>query len=290
MKKRTILSILILSLFFQSKAFTNKSDSSQAKKEQKALQHEVTVTLKLVQVYVTDKKGDPIIDLTRADFILYDNGKLQTITDFEKHTLVLPVKKTEKKIEEKLEEIELAPSKKIPSRMNRKFILLLDISSNDLLGVTESKKVALHFIHTQLQPSDEIGIFSYSPLKGLIVHEYLTSDHKKVIEAIKRIKDVPGVVDEEGGGITLKQERMRAKAEAGLGSESSTTTGMTRNVSPEIEFQKYKANNFIDGIKELAKSLRYIPGYKNIILFSAGIKKSFFMKETIQDYAVNLKT
>ncbi|NQT80059.1 MAG: VWA domain-containing protein [Candidatus Aminicenantes bacterium] len=276
MKKRTILLILILSLFFQTKAFTSKPDSSQAKKDQKALQHEVTVTLKLVQVYVTDKKGDPITDLTKADFILYDNGKLQAITDFEKHNLALPVKKTEKKIEEKLEETELAPSKKIPSRMNRKFILLLDIDSNDLLGVAKSKKAAFHFIETQLQPSDEIGIFSYSPLKGLIVHEYLTSDHKKVIEAIKSIKDVPGVVDEEGGGMTLMQERMRAEAEAGLGSESSTTTGMTRNVDPEIEFLKYKANNFIDGIKELAKSLRYIPGYKNIILFSAGIKKELF--------------
>jgi len=273
MKKSVFLLILILSLFFQTKAFTNKSDSLQAKKDQKALQHEVTVTLKLVQVYVTDKKGNPITDLTKADFILYDNVKLQTITDFEKYFIDRP----EKKVEEKLEKTELTPSQKIPSRMNRKFILLLDIDSNDLLGVAESKKAALHFIDTQLQPSDEIGIFSYSSLKGLIVHGYLTSDYKKVREAIKRIKDVPGVVDEEGSVMTLMMERMRADAEAGLGLESSTTTlAMTGYVEPEIEFLKYKAHNFIDVVKELAKSLRYIPGYKNIILFSAGIKKELF--------------
>jgi len=273
MKKSVFLLILILSLFFQTKAFTNKSDSLQAKKDQKALQHEVTVTLKLVQVYVTDKKGNPITDLTKADFILYDNVKLQTITDFEKYFIDRP----EKKVEEKLEKTELTPSQKIPSRMNRKFILLLDIDSNDLLGVAESKKAALHFIDTQLQPSDEIGIFSYSSLKGLIVHGYLTSDYKKVREAIKRIKDVPGVVDEEGSVMTLMMERMRADAEAGLGLESSTTTlAMTGYVEPEIEFLKYKAHNFIDVVKELAKSLRYIPGYKNIILFSAGIRKELF--------------
>jgi len=41
---------------------------------QKPLQHEVSVTLKLIQVYVTDKKGKPVQDLEKADFIVYDNG------------------------------------------------------------------------------------------------------------------------------------------------------------------------------------------------------------------------
>ena len=58
--------------------------------DQQELQQEVTVTLKLVQVYVTDKKGNPVTDLSQEDFELYDKGKLQKITDFEQHVLSLP--------------------------------------------------------------------------------------------------------------------------------------------------------------------------------------------------------
>ena len=54
------------------------------------LQHEVTVTLKLIQVFVTDANGKPALDLERSDFVITDNGKPQTITDFEKHVLALP--------------------------------------------------------------------------------------------------------------------------------------------------------------------------------------------------------
>jgi hypothetical protein len=47
----------------------------EAEKTRAALQHEVTVTLKLIQVTVTDKKGNPVSDLHKDEFVLYDNGK-----------------------------------------------------------------------------------------------------------------------------------------------------------------------------------------------------------------------
>jgi len=244
-KKKIFLLILLLFFAVQPNIHGLESESPQAKKEQEALQHEVVVTLKLVQVFVTDKKGNPITDLTKDDFILYDNSKLQTITDFEKHILAQPEKKIEKKAEEKLEETELASSQKVPVKMNRKFFLLLDLERNDGLGIIDSKKAALHFMDTQIQPTDEVGVFSNSQIGGLTVHEYLTTDHEKAKEAIKRIKGFPGGTEE--------------------------TNGLTR---AEIEMMKQQIHRFIDEIREFAKSLRYTPGYKNIILFSAGIKRN----------------
>jgi hypothetical protein len=52
---------------------------------QEALQYEVTVSLKLVQVYVTDKNGQPVADLNKEDFIVLDDGKPVAVTDFERH-------------------------------------------------------------------------------------------------------------------------------------------------------------------------------------------------------------
>jgi len=209
----------------------------------------VTVTLKLIQVFVTDGKGNPVTDLTQADFILYDNGRLKTITDFEKHLLLKREKKIdekaeiepEKKIREEVPETEPPPAREISSRMNRKFFLLLDMFKNDVVGMKNSKIAALHFIDTQVQPDDEVCVLSYSRDRGLILHEYLTTDHKKVREALRLVRGVPGLMAE----------------------------------SVEREWIKMKTRQYALEIKEFAKSLRYIPGFKNIIFFSAGISRNF---------------
>ena len=57
---------------------------------QKPLEHNVAVTLKLVQVYVTDRHGKPIQDLRKSDFHVTDKGIPVTITEFEKHVLEPP--------------------------------------------------------------------------------------------------------------------------------------------------------------------------------------------------------
>ena len=85
-KHRLVVICVILSLFLP--VYSRNSDTFQEKQED--VQEEVTVTLKLVQVYVTDKKGNAITDLKQEDFELKDNGKRQRITDFEQHTIPLP--------------------------------------------------------------------------------------------------------------------------------------------------------------------------------------------------------
>ena len=306
MKKKTIFLILLLAFAIQPNIHGLDSKSLQAKKGQKALQHEVTVTLKLVQVYVTDKKGNPVIDLTKDDFILYDNGKLKKITDFEKHFLSKP----KKEVEERLEETKLAPSQKIPSRMNRKFIFLLDMDRNDAPGVGKSRKAALHFLNTQVQPADEVGVFSYSRYFGLTIHEYLTSDHEKAKEAIKRIKEIPGIRPRSSTEITLGSEQARAEGTIGgktsqekqgtsITSESSISSrikwGFVENPGDPDNIEG-RTKNYIQSIKELSKALRYIPGYKNIILFSAGIPRSLLFssrqkfREDYEEMAKELAT
>jgi len=92
MKKLILIAfILCFTLFANPKPIQQKKSETQ-------LQYEVTVTLKLVQVYVTYKNGNPVTDLTKNDFILYDNGKLQEITDFEKHLLIQPEKRSKKRL------------------------------------------------------------------------------------------------------------------------------------------------------------------------------------------------
>jgi VWFA-related protein len=294
MRKKIILlviPVILLGFALLPNPCQLNSEQSQAKKDQQALRYEVTVTLKLVQVYVTDKKGNPIIDLTQDDFILYDNGKLQKITDFEKHLLAKPEKavEPEKMVEEKLAETKLPPSPDIASRMNRKFILLLDLDRNDAAGVEKSKKAALHFIDTQLQPTDEVGVFSYSRYFGLTIHEYLTFDQEKVKEAVENIKKIPGIRPRSSTELTLAGELAKAEAEAGLTEENTESTPISfrfvENPGDPDDMAE-RTIFFIRSISDLAKAIRYIPGYKNIILFSGGILSSL-MNSTDQTFREN---
>jgi hypothetical protein len=93
MRKEILALTAVAIMSFPTGHFDLNSQARQAKET--ALQHEVTVTLKLIQAYVIDKQGNPVIDLTPSDFELYDNGKLKQITDFERHTLAFPEERVE---------------------------------------------------------------------------------------------------------------------------------------------------------------------------------------------------
>ncbi|MCJ7582001.1 MAG: VWA domain-containing protein, partial [Candidatus Aminicenantes bacterium] len=278
-KKKIFFLFLFLTLYLQPSLQVLSSGLIQAQIDQQELKHEVSVVLKLVQVYVTDKNGNPVTDLEKSDFILYENGQLKTITAFEKHFLIKPEKKTS----EEIVETKLPPALKIPSRMNRKLFLFLDVDRIDLKGFSKSKKMALNFIDTQLQPTDEVGVFSFSFMQGLVVHEYLTQDHKKVREAMNKIKGIPGAASlSAGSGGTIY---------------SSSGGSSINYLSPPITEQDdivTKTNNFIKVIKDLAEALRYIPGYKNIILFSSGIQSSLLfssdqvLRETYEEMSKEL--
>lgn len=270
-QNQRIIIFLFLFLLIQH-VFVGESQSQTEKSEikQETLQHEVQVTLKLVQVYVTDKKGNPVTDLEKEDFDLYENGERKIITEFEKHVLSMPPSKAEH--EKKAH---------IIKKMNRKFFLFFDFAFNNPRGIIKSKESALHFIDTQLQPNDEVGVLSYSTLKSLTLHEYLTRDHKKVREVVEGfgLKDVLGRAED------VEEQYWKAKGEISslrADEEPPPVAGTKhswlqqfwglrlKNLEADRLVYRTQVSNFSLKIKELAKALRYIPGRKNIILFSCG--------------------
>ena len=55
--------------------------------EQPPLKHDVAVTMKLIQVYVSDKNGRPVPDLDSSEFEVISNRRPQRIVAFERHVL-----------------------------------------------------------------------------------------------------------------------------------------------------------------------------------------------------------
>jgi len=239
-----ILSILLFHLFF-SVGSSLESDLNQSRKEQEELRHEVKVTLKLIQVYITDKKGDPVTDLKKEDFTLYDNGKLQKIIGFEKHFLALPVKEKDTAPEEEKKpesEQDLSP------QMNRKFFFLFDAIRNLPYNINKSKIAALHFLDTQLKPTDEVAVLSFHRVKFLILHQYLTTDHEKVRRVIKEMI----LLTEVPKGVPLNPSRA-----------VPMPSGKEHLSTPTYTEKQAKANICTNQLRDLAKSFRSIPGNKS---------------------------
>jgi len=222
--------------------FQPSSGFQEAVRPQKPLQYDVRVTLKLIQVVVIDRKGSPVTDLRKDEFILYDNGEQKTLTEFEQHSLELP--STQVPAEERVAPTPLAST---PRLLNRRFYFLFDFAYTDdnLTGLRVARKAALDFIDTKLMPTDEVGVISFSGKKDLKIHEFQTTDHQKIRKAIESlgIKDVIGTP---------------AAGSAPGGSEA-----------------RFVARNFAWALTAFAQALRYVPGQKQIILISKGIPGRF---------------
>jgi len=242
------------------------------------LQHEVTVTLKLIQVYVTDNKGNPVTDLKPDEFIVYDNKKLQKITDFERFIL-FPSKDIK---ESQPETKDIEPANSPDKVMSRKFLLFFDLANNNFQGFIKSQQAALHFIDNQLQPSDEVGVLSFSVLKGLTLHEYFTKDRQAIRAVVEQIGDEGrvGRADNFEALIGLEmtgQSALDASQRGGISTGATITPrAFGDRSSRDWRRTQHKSIviNLLEKLTDLSKSLRYISGHKHIILFSSGIPYS----------------
>jgi VWFA-related protein len=234
---------------------------SPAPGQKPVLQHEVAVTLKLIQVFVTDANGKPALDLQKSDFVLSDNGRPQTITDFEQHVLSLPAAgrvETAKPVYEKPVPDAAArpPAKTEAPLLSRKFIFLIDYCRNDLEGVGKAKLAALEFLEKKVSPDDEVGLFTLSPVSGLTLYENLTKDHDKVRNKIKKLREFVGGGNELPAGEMIGMELMNAELFA-------RALGPSGHAGPT-------SRNLFSDVAEWAKALRAIPGQKSIIWFTMG--------------------
>lgn len=227
--------------------------------QQPPLQYQVSVTLKLIQVYVTDKSGKTIQDLTKDDFTLYDNGKPVTITEFERHKLA-PVSPG---AEAPPPEAKPGPAPVEARTIHRKFIILFDFAFNTARGVAASIDAARHFLDSEVRPEDELAFLSYSMLKGLRIHEFLTTDHAKVRTALAAVsaKDIAGRADEVEQAYWMLVE---------LRPESEELTRMEVERSDSAR----QAENYFRVLTRLAKALRLVQGQKTVLFFSNGVPSS----------------
>jgi VWFA-related protein len=247
-----------------------QSEPRQAKGRAR-LQHEVTVALKLVQVYVTDKKGSPIPDLRKDEFVLIDNKEEKTITEFENHMLALPGNERHP-MAPSLAPLERAPAPQAPL-MSRTFFFLFDLVFADQGGFRLGRQAAIRYLEAGLKPDDQVAVFSFTGGRSLNVLHRPDSEHAEARRAIKAIglgslRPIAPIRPTDIAGPTIITSANTGSSFAVRGSSAGNGQGVGRIV----------AGNFIWALDSLAQALRYAPGKKVMVLYSNGLHPSYLSR------------
>jgi len=284
--------ILLISVILLCPLASKSQESAQPSVQEK-IKHEVKVTLKLIQVYVTDKKGNPTTDLSKEDFEVFDNEERKFVTDFEKHLQSFALQISEEEKEQQMPRQNLLTTEKL----TRKFFFLFDFVFNNKKGLRKTREAALDFMDKIVQPEDEVGIITYSLEGGLNIREFLTRDHvriRKFIESIGLNRYQSSVENLEiRYWSDTNKENLLDVTEQGyvgagmfssddpnqpgyLGSDEMKRAAMTGE-------NKVQAITFLREMTKLSQALGYVPGIKHILFFSAGIPYSLIYGIQVAD-------
>lgn len=155
----------------------------------------VKVTTNLVQLdaVVTDKKGNPVTDLTADDFEIWQDGKSQKITNFSYISRIVSSNTNEQNLNapkpDKKSSIPPVPFR--PKEIGRVITFVVDDGSCEATfrGINLAQEGLKKFVNGQMLPSDLVAI--YRTRGGSSLLQQYTNDKTKLLEIIKQVRWFP---------------------------------------------------------------------------------------------------
>ena len=231
--------------------------------------------LVVIDVVVSDSKGNPVHGLKAEDFTLMENNKPQAIKNFEEH-MALPVSETAK----------ITKAEKLPAGMftNKPLapangpvnVLLLDYLNTPLVYQPYARQQLLDYVN-KAPAGTRIAIFALST--NLMMLQAFSSDPEVLKKALTSNEGVPQMsailTDPMYGGV----EGDNSLAMLGGGSENeqraqALATSFTQDLRAKITLGAFDL---------LSRYLVGIPGRKNVIWFSGSFPLSIEPLVKLQD-------
>src|SRR5260370_2527833 len=224
-----------------------------------------TINVNVVEVPVTvvDRGGNPVRGLTAKNFELLDNGTRRDITSFDA--------------------IDFASGATSTSPLNpaarRTFLLLFDLSFATPATIERAQEAARHFIARNVQRRDLIAVASVDPDKGFRVLTSFTTDRNLVAAAVAdphsfRGNDPLQIADLNLGEAILSSSHVGLDQQpVGKDQDQAYDLKLQQDVQ-DLEFRRHKIELQLGALEALAKTLRNVPGRKEVVLLSEGFDPS----------------
>jgi VWFA-related protein len=224
-----------------------------------------SVDLVTVNVVVRDRNGNIVRGLTRDDFTVTEDGRPQTISNFDfEEVAAAATEAAPVEIPTILGGVgraaaapsaaPTAPAPSIDMHGRRVTALFFDLSSMQPEEATRSAASARDYIDKRLTPSDLIAIVTLSTT--LQVAQEFTSDRDLLLQTIDRISGVEGMGFEEAAAV------------------DSTDDTATAFSADDAEFALFNTDRRLQAIQALIEAMAPIEQKKSLIYFSGGMTQS----------------
>lgn len=219
-----------------------------------------TTNVVIVNVTVLDRSGQPIANLTKDDFEVYEDGKLQKLqsVDFQHlndKVLAPPDQAKPQPVEPEQPTRAMKSSMSVRYKDRRLIVMLFDFSSMQAAEQIRSKQAALKFLTTQMTASDLVSIMTFGT--ELQTVQDFTSDRDLLTTAINRFRI---------------GESSENAAMADTGADAQDQSGQF--VADETEFNIFNSDIKLAALEDAARRLAQFPEKKALIYFSSGIEKT----------------
>lgn len=222
-----------------------------------------TANLVIVNVFVRDRAGRDIAELSRDDFTILEDGKPQTIAVFEYQRLEpsaappsLAARTQAEPSAGRTGAIRIAQPGMIQYRDRRLLVLFFDHSSMPPADQIRAHEAALKFIREQMRPEDMVAILSFGT--QLKVEQDFTDDRDALIRVIQRFRAA------EAGEPEVESA---ADEEAAAGESAAYTPD-------ESEFNIFNTDRKLSALERAARMLSALPEKKALVYFSSGVSRT----------------
>jgi VWFA-related protein len=219
-----------------------------------------TTNVVVVDVHVSDGNGKPITSLTKDDFLLFEDGKQQTLLSCDVQHLeskALPAP------ERQLIERSAAPAapdvqpqdKQSKFQDRRLMIMFFDFSSMQPPEQIRAVNAAIKFLGTQMTASDMVSIMVFGSVLKTV--QDFTDDRDLLISTIK-------------GFHIGESSELASMADTGADAEDQSGAF----VADETEFNIFNTDRKLAALEDAARRLSQFPEKKALVYFSSGVEKT----------------
>ncbi|MCP4204334.1 MAG: VWA domain-containing protein [bacterium] len=225
----------------------------------------VDVNLVNVLVWVTDKKGEPVIGLKKDDFEILEDGKPVEVTNFFAVERGRPTPDSDGV--EKTEPVPGRPPLPLITSLpeDQRLYLIVYVDNFNLAPANRNRVLnrLQGFLYSQLGPEDQIMLVSYD--RSLHVRQPFTTDASLVTAALEEVKDLSG---HQVDRIASRRRALEEIEEVDWGGAAlSAARSHADEVYAEMDFT-------LKAMGDLMQALSGLQGRKALLYVSDGLPMS----------------
>ncbi|HXI38374.1 MAG TPA: VWA domain-containing protein, partial [Bryobacteraceae bacterium] len=221
-----------------------------------------TTNLVVVDVTVSGRDGSPITNLTKEDFLIYEDGKPQNLASCDLQKLESKPMAAQPALKDRTQAPELPKPQPVAAagdaqtfQDRRLMVMFFDFSSMQPPEQVRAVDAAIKFLGTQMTASDMVSIMVFgSALKTV---QDFTGDRDLLISTIR--------------GFHIGESSELASM-SDTGADSEDQSGLY--VADETEFNIFNTDRKLVALEDAARRLGPYPQKKALVYLSSGVEKT----------------